>query len=349
MALGDEKLRAFCAVAETKSFSKASEIISLTQPAVSLQMQSIEDCFGVKLFERGGDINLTAAGEIFYRYAKDLLALYASAQREVSAFTGIIKGSIKIGATTTFGNHILPGVVAKFKNACPRTEITAFIGNTRKIMDLLHHGAVDFGIVGEVTSAKEIMIQPIMIDELVIIVPPKHPWIRKKSISILELVNEPLVLREKGSATRRVIDDFLSDNGVDPLDLNVSATMSSTSSIKEAVERRIGVSIVSECAVRKDIKKGILKTVSLKEGRIRRKFSLAIPRKAVLGHAAGEFIEYLKSYSCYSMQSECKIPCLDRKPVSGQGRSCLFIPLMMQALESETFGNLDKHGTVINI
>jgi LysR family transcriptional regulator, transcriptional activator of the cysJI operon len=349
MGLGDYKLRAFCAVAETKSFSRASEIINLTQPAVSLQMQSFEESFGTKLFDRAGDINLTAAGEILYKHAKDLLALYAKAEKEISTITGVVKGCIKIGATTTFGNHILPGIIAKFKKTYPKIEITAFIGNTKTIMNLLHSGAVNFGIVGEVPSARDIMIEPIMSDELVLIAPPKHAWVRRKTVSILEIVNEPVVLREKGSATRRVVEDFLFANGIDVLDLHVSTIMGCTSSIKEAVEKQMGVSIVSECAVRKEVKKGTLKTIALKEGKIRRRFSLSIPKKAVLTHASCEFIRHLKSDPCNRMQSECEMPCSDRQPVSGQGRLCLFVPFVVQALEAETFSNLNKHGTVVNI
>ncbi|HTZ19182.1 MAG TPA: LysR family transcriptional regulator, partial [Dissulfurispiraceae bacterium] len=298
MGLACEKLKVFCAVAETKSFSRASEIINLTQPAVSIQIQAFEVEYGTKLFDRTGDITLTAAGEILYRRAKELLSLYAMAEKEISAITGIVKGRIKIGATTTFGNHILPGIIAGFKHTCPRTDITVFVENTRTIIELLHSGAVDFAIVGEVPQSRELMVDLLMSDELVPVVHPAHPSAGKKSVSILEIVDGPIVFREKGSATRRVVEDFLRDNGIDLCDLNISAIMSCTSSIKEAVEKRMGMSFVSEYAVMEEIKSGSLKTVALKEGKIIRNFSLAIPRKAILSHASDMFIRYLKSCSC---------------------------------------------------
>ena len=102
----DHKLRVFCAVAETKSFSKASEIIHLTQPAVSLQVQAMEELYETRLFDRSGNsINLTPAGEILYKRAKEILALYAEAQKNISEITGAIKGSLSIGASSTIGNY----------------------------------------------------------------------------------------------------------------------------------------------------------------------------------------------------------------------------------------------------
>ncbi len=120
----DHKLKVFCTVAETKSFSKTSEIIHLTQPAVSLQIQALEEIYETKLFDRSsGTINLTPSGEVLYRYAKEILALYAKAEKDIGKITGLIKGSIKIGTGTTVGNYILPSVIVDFKKTHPKIKI----------------------------------------------------------------------------------------------------------------------------------------------------------------------------------------------------------------------------------
>src|SRR5512137_931047 len=124
MGMEDHRLKVFCTVAETKSFSKTSEIIHLTQPAVSLQIQALEELYETKLFDRSGSvISLTPSGEILYRYAKEILALYAEAEKEIGKITGLIKGSINIGASTTIGNNILPTVISQFKKNHPRIKV----------------------------------------------------------------------------------------------------------------------------------------------------------------------------------------------------------------------------------
>lgn len=129
----DHKLKVFCTVAETKSFSKTSEIIHLTQPAVSLQIQALEELYETKLFDRSsGSITLTPAGEILYKYAKQILALYAESAKEISKITGLIKGCVKIGAGTTVGNYILPAVAVDFKKRHPKIRVSVSIGNAKK-------------------------------------------------------------------------------------------------------------------------------------------------------------------------------------------------------------------------
>src|SRR5208283_5430916 len=117
----DHKLKVFCTVAETKSFSKTSQIIHLTQPAVSLQIQALEELYETKVFDRSSSsINLTSAGEVLYRYSKCILELYAELEMEIGKITGLVKGSIAIGASTTIGNYVLPNLIYDFKKTHPK-------------------------------------------------------------------------------------------------------------------------------------------------------------------------------------------------------------------------------------
>ncbi|MEN2994933.1 MAG: selenium metabolism-associated LysR family transcriptional regulator [Thermodesulfovibrio sp.] len=293
----DHKLKVFCTVAETKSFSKTSEIIHLTQPAVSLQIQALEELYETKLFDRSsGSITLTPAGEILYKYAKQILTLYAEAAKDISKITGLIKGCVKIGAGTTVGNYILPAVAVDFKKKHPRIRISISIGNAKKITEMLNSSMIDFGIISEVPVKSKFIVEPIIGDELCVICSSDHPLSNQKSVSIFDIVKEPFIIREEGSSTRAIIEKFLAEHGLSISDLHVSLILGSTGSIKEAVERGIGVSIVSKWAIRKEVSCGSLKIIKLKEGNITRNFYIILPKNTILSPAVEEFITYLKNY-----------------------------------------------------
>lgn len=295
--MDDHKLKVFCTVAETKSFSKTSEIIHLTQPAVSLQIQALEEVYETKLFDRSSStVTLTPAGEVLYKFAKDILSLYANAQKMIGELTGLVKGSISIGASSTIGNYVLPGVITDFKKTHPKIKIHLLVGNTKRVVEMLNSGNIDLGFVeGEVTRQK-MVIEKILADELMLIVPAHHPWAKKKEISIGELTKEPVIFREGGSGTRQMIEKYLAMHGLAPQAMRISMVLGSTEAIKEAVENGLGVSIVSRWAVRKEIKYGSLSFLKIKEQKMMREFSLIANKSAVMTHAADEFLTYLKSY-----------------------------------------------------
>jgi DNA-binding transcriptional LysR family regulator len=297
MGMEDHKLKVFCTVAETKSFSKASEIIHLTQPAVSLQIQALEEVYETKLFDRtSSTVVLTPAGEILYKYAKEILSLFAAVEKDIGEITGLVKGSISIGASTTIGNYVLPSVISDFKRKSPKIKIHLLVGNTKRIVEFLNAGNIDLGIVeGEVTKYK-IKTEKLIADELTLIVPANHPWAKKKEISLLDILKEPFIFREEGSGTRQVIEKYLSKRGISPQKMKITTILGSTEAIKEAVENGVGLSIVSKWAARREKKYGSLESVKFKEGKVLRDFSLIFSKNSVTSYAAEEFLNYLKKY-----------------------------------------------------
>ena len=294
----DHKLKVFCTVAETKSFSKTSQIIHLTQPAVSLLIQALEELYETKLFDRSSSsINLTSSGEVLYSHAKTILAQYAELEKDIGKITGLIKGSITIGASTTIGNYLLPSVVFNFKKTHPKIKINILIGNTNRVFDLLNSGVVEFGLVEGETTRSKIKVEALLTDELVFIVPAMHPLAKMKSISILELMKEPFIIREEGSGTRQIIEKYIGLQGMKVSDLHIVLVLGGTEPIKAAVESGMGISIVSRWAVRKEVQFGTLKYITAKEGRILRDFSLVVPKNAVFSRAVDELISYLRVYS----------------------------------------------------
>jgi DNA-binding transcriptional LysR family regulator len=297
MGFEDHKLRVFCTVVETKSFSKASEIIHLTQPAVSLQIQALEEAFETKLFDRSSStVTLTRAGEILYSYAKQILGLYSSIEKDIGAVTGLVKGSLSIGASTTIGNYLLPAVISEFKQSFPKIKIQLIVGNTKRIVEFLKAGNLNLGLVEGDVSKFNVMTEKLISDELSLIVAPFHPWAKKKEIAIQELTKEPFIIREEGSGTRQIIEKYLAKKGISVQDMKISAVIGSTEAIKEAVENGIGVSIVSKWAIRKESRYGTISKIAIKDLKMLREFSLIFNKKSITNYASDEFLAFLKSY-----------------------------------------------------
>ncbi len=293
----DHKLKVFCTVAETKSFSKTSEIIHLTQPAVSLQIQALEEIFETKLFDRSSStVTLTPAGEILYKYAKEILALYATAEKVIGKLIGLVKGSITIGAGSNIGNYLLPSVITEFKKTHPKIKIHLQVGNTKRVIELLNSGNIDLGLVEGDVVRQKMIVKKLISDELLVIVSPNHPWAKKKEVSISDLTEEPFIFREAGSGTRQMIEKFLARHGVTPHDMRISVILGSTEAIKDAVESGLGVSIISRWAARKESKYGILRLLSLREEKMVRDFSLVINKNSVSSNALDEFLTFLNAY-----------------------------------------------------
>jgi len=293
----DHKLKVFCTVAETKSFSKTSEIIHLTQPAVSLQIQALEEKYETKLFDRSSStVTLTPAGETLYKYAKEILTLYTSAEKAIGKQTGLVKGSLSIGAGSNIGNFILPTLITEFKRIHPKIKIYLLVNNSKRVIELLNAGNIDLGLVEGDVSRQKMIVKKLLSDELLLIVSPEHHWAKRKEVSISELAKEPFIVREPGSGTRQMIEKFLARHGITLHDLKISAILGSTEAIKDAVENGLGVSIISRWAVRKENRYGTLHLLSIKEEKMTRDFSLVMNKNSVSSNSLEEFVSFLKAY-----------------------------------------------------
>ncbi len=295
--MDDHKLRVFCTVAETKSFSKASEIIRLTQPAVSLQIQALEEIYGTRLFNRSGCIiTLTPAGELLYKYAKEINTLYTAAEKELGAFTGQVKGVVTIGASSTIGNYVLPAVISEFRKKYLKITMHLVTANTKNIVDYLNAGGVDIALVEGEVKKQKLVVEKLIPDEMVLIMHPLHPWAKKSNVSIFDVAKEPFIFREEGSGTRQMIEKYLIKHGISPQSIKIVFVMGSTESIKSAVEEGLGVSIVSKWAAKKEIRYGTLKTASFKEDRFIRDFSLLYRKAKDTSFTLDKFLTFLKKY-----------------------------------------------------
>jgi len=293
----DHKLKVFCAVADTGSFSKASKMVNLTQPAVSLQIQALEESYETALFERSGkNITLTPAGKLLYQYAKDILNLYTTVEKEINNLTGLSKGSLQIGASSTIGNYLLPTVIIAFKKKYPKIDVNLFVSNTKGIIELLNAGRIDIGLVEGDVPKQSLDVEKLLEDELVLIMPPDHLWVKRKNISVSELLSQSVIMREDGSGTRQMIEKHLIANKISPNNLRMSLVLGSTEAIKSAVEHGMGVSILSNWTVKKEVQFGTIKTNTFRDIRFIRNFNIVFHKRGALINTAKDFFDFLKIF-----------------------------------------------------
>jgi DNA-binding transcriptional LysR family regulator len=288
-------LKVFKTVVNERSFSKAGEILHLTQPAVSYQIQALEDYFGGKLLNRsqGEEVTLTGMGEVLLGYAERILALYEEAEREITK----LKGSrLLIGAGTTLGQYVLPKVIGSFKKGNSGVHVLLEVANSRALLEQLNAGALDLILLQSPINNKNFLSEFFLEDELVLIVSPIHPFAQKGRVELDEVRGECFILREEESGTRRTIEEILRGAGLKLSDLNVKMELPSPEAVKTAVEENQGISIISRWAILKEQKLNSLKEIEIANLRFKRNFYCIVVKQR-LTKCLNEFIEFLKRWS----------------------------------------------------
>ncbi|MDY6853694.1 MAG: selenium metabolism-associated LysR family transcriptional regulator [Thermodesulfobacteriota bacterium] len=252
------QLEILCKVIELGSFSKAGEAVYLTQPTISEHIKSLEENLGTRLLDRmGKEVIPTKAGEIIYKYAKQLLKIRVEAKQVLENFSRKMVGEITIGGSNIPGEYILPHLLGKFKDSYPGASIYLSIGDTRDIVDQVLNNRIEIGIVGAKIQNTRLEYSEFIKDELVLAIPPNHTWAPITSISPEELKNGTFIIRERGSGTRMTIESVLNKAGIGLNRLNIIAEMGSTEAVRQGIKAGIGVSILSKRAIGDELKSGI--------------------------------------------------------------------------------------------
>ena len=246
-----DHLTTYLEVVKRGSFSGAARHLSLTQPGVSQQVRRLENDLGVTLLDRRERrIAMTGAGREFHRFATRVLAARSDLSEKLKDFTGQVSGRLIIGASTVPGEYILPRLLADFIALHPAVEASVEIGDTRDITDMVRTAECDIGFVGARLSNRGMKQEPFLEDELVLVVPVSHPFAGKDSIAIVDLGQERLITRERGSGTMQNVYRMLGGAGFDPRNWRNAPVFGSTQAIISAVEAGLGVAFVSEFAAR---------------------------------------------------------------------------------------------------
>lgn len=292
----DERLIVFKTVADKNSFSQAARELHLSQPSISLQIQSLENFYGAKLFDRTSkQVCMTEAGHILYKYVVELQELHEKAKKEISEATGTIKGKLLLGATLTIGEYLLPKIIGMFTKEHPNVNFSMEIANTEQIMLKLLNNGLDLGLIEGPVDHPNLHKELFFYDELVVIVPPYHPWAKKKVIKLEELFKESFILRESGSGTRMVMEAKFRELSLDPAGLNIAMELGSTQAVKEAVLSDLGVSIVSACTIQRELQYGLLKAVYIKNVPLPRELNIYYNKSRFRTPASEAFLELLHS------------------------------------------------------
>jgi len=245
------QLEVFLAVARAQSFRRAAETLHLSQPALSQHVAELERALGARLLDRlGRRVALTEAGRIVEDHGLRVFSTLASAREAIGELGGVSRGSLVVGASTTPGIYLMPALMSAFERAYPGVSIDLRIGNSRLVEEQVRANDLDLGVVGgHGLGPGEECLAAGLLDDLVLIVPPAHPWARGARLDPARLERERLLTREPGSATREVTERALLRAGVK---LGRTMELGHTEAIKQAVMAGLGVAFVSIHAVRGD-------------------------------------------------------------------------------------------------
>jgi len=289
-------LEIFCRVYKERSFSRAAKKIGLTQPTVSVHIRDLEETLGTAVFNRlGREIEPTEAGRFLYGHAEPLVLLKRDLIEKMAAFLDRIEGLLTIGASSVPGEHLLPKLVTHFHVEHPAAKLRLRIADTAETIDDLRHGDVEVGVVGGKLPDKDLLFESFATDSLVLLVPTTGPWQGRTEVSLRQLHELPLIVREAGSATRTSLERALAARKVSLTHLNIVAEIGSMGAIREAVRAGGGASFVSHTCVASDVRAGALHLARVPElGPIVRTYYTVISRKRVLTPVASAFLDYLR-------------------------------------------------------
>lgn len=289
------QLNIFCKVIELKSFSRAAKAVHLSQPTISSHIKDLEDHLECRLIDRlSKEAVPTKAGELLYGYAKRMLALRDETETALAEFKGKIRGRLVIGGSTIPGTYLMPQLIGDFKMRYPDVIVSLRIGDTENIIEGILTGNLELGIVGAEADTKKIVQKKLIEDELRLIVPANHRWAGEKRVALKRLINEPFIVRERGSGTLKSIYQSLSDQGHSLEDLKVIAELGSTQAICQGIKTGAGVSILSTLAVAEDLQAGKLVALEVDGLKLKRNFYLTWHRYRSPSPLSEAFIQFLE-------------------------------------------------------
>jgi DNA-binding transcriptional LysR family regulator len=294
--MSDRRLQVFHAVARLLSFTKAAEVLHMTQPAVTFQIRQLEEQFDTRLFDRTHNrVSLTEAGRIVFEYAEKIFEQYAEMENAIREMTDDISGSLTIGASTTISEYMLPALLGEFNSKNPDVRLRLRVSNTEGIVSMVENNIIDLGVVEGLVNNKNLLVEVCRQDELVLIVPPKHELASRDSIKLKDIMDYPFICREEGSGTREVILDYLYSLGMDKHAMNTCMELGSPEAVKGAVEAGMGLTIVSNASITKELKLGSLVSIPL-DPPLSRDFSFVRQRQKFKVRAMEELLEFARSY-----------------------------------------------------
>jgi LysR family transcriptional regulator, low CO2-responsive transcriptional regulator len=287
-------LETFCQAAETSSFTAAAQALGLTQAAISQRIQALEKSLGVPVFRRqGGRVLLTDAGQQLYRYGQRILALHEEARAEISGRRTPVTGELTLAASTIPGEHLLPAILSTLRNRYPHIQVRATVTDSSAVLQAVEHGHANLGLVGRKDDNPHLEFRSFACDQLVLVVPAEHPWAKRVRVSLKELYTQPLILREAGSGLRWCLEQALAEAGKAASKLQVTLELGSNEAIKDAVQRGMGLAVLSTHSIEQELTAGKLHAVAITGLKLARDIFAVWDRRRVLPIPARLFLDLL--------------------------------------------------------
>ncbi len=289
------QLEIFRKVVELKSFSKAADAVFLAQASVSERIATLENMVGTRLLDRlGRQVTPTKAGELLYKHAVLLLDMKRAASLEMEQFLGLRQGEIHMGGSTIPGEYVLPKFLGDFHKEFPSVSVLLTIADTSEIEGRVLDGDLELGVIGSKSGHRNLVHNELWQDELVLAVPARHRWADKQEVYLKELFDEPFILRETGSGTLRIVENYLQQAGKHALDsLKTTARFGTSTAVKEGIKAGIGISILSSRALDTELKTGVLKALKVKDLPMSRSFYLIRDRRRIASPLCRAMIDFL--------------------------------------------------------
>lgn len=285
----------FITVANTKNFTKAADLLNITQPAVSQHINGLEEYYQVKLFYKNGkSMDLTEEGIVLYKYALEMQRLSKIMKAALDNKTAIIK-KYYVGATLTIGGYVLPKIIGEYRKFQENQDIILYVENTEAVMKRLFDGDIHLGVIEGPFDKGKVNYQKFKDDELVLAVSPFHDFAARASVTIEEVLKERLILREKGSGTRKVFEDRLIKEGYSLEDENIYMEIGNITALISLVESNLGCTIISQEAIKPSLQANTLKIVPIDNFQVMREFNFVYLQLDEFQHQfIDEFIQFCK-------------------------------------------------------
>lgn len=286
------QLETFAEVARWMNFTTAAEKLHLTQPAVSIQMKHIADSLGLPVFEQNGrELSLTPAGRELLATVRDLDDAWNRFESAIEDLKGFKRGTLRVALVTT-AKHFLPRMLGDFYRRYPDIDIELEIANREKIVERMRNNQDDLYVMSRPPKELEVVSYPFLDNEFVVLAPAGH-WAAGRRVTLAELASEPFLLREPGSGTRHVIDEYLQSTG---LALKIRLSLSSNEAIRELVASGMGLTVLSRLALPERAAPGGLVELDVHDFPLRRTWSVVHLRAKILSLPSRAFLaELLKS------------------------------------------------------
>lgn len=263
-----QQLNVFLTLAQTRNFSETGRLLNLSQPTVTQTLKGLEAQLSTRLMKRSTHaVELTEAGELFLPYAQQMVQLWEEAQIRISKLEKRLRGTLKMGSSMTTSEVILPSLMGHYHRRYPQVQIKVTVNNSERLLAELEEGKLDLAIIEAPLTSKKLCIQPFTKDELVCILSATHPvppgMEHADSLTLEQLAELPLIMRERGSGTRLALEEALHQAGISVQRLLIQLELNSSDAIKELVQQGLGAAVISKQLIQKELELGLLRQLPI--------------------------------------------------------------------------------------